>query len=575
MGVFGKTPTTLSCGHTYCVNCIKDKAECLICHTAIPPGAKFEPNSALEEALKSLSLRNSSDVPFVEIPFRDMTVIDELGTGSFGRVTLCIWNGTYVACKTLVNQKMADDAVEDFKKEIIIMNTLRHPNVVLFIGASTTSPMCLVTEYLPGTSLWHYLRADGPFKGKRTANRPPDRQTALSISLDTARGLIYLHSRGILHRDVKSHNILLDENLKAKVSDFGLSRVRREASSLTIGIGSPLWMAPEVWEEKPYDGKADVYSFAVVMWELMTGLVPFSNLRPFRIGQAVTAGERPPLPADSEADPLLNRWSRLIRKCWDGDPQRRPDFSQVITELMEMTGFQMPGSLQAMGNSPSPSQVVPLDISAAPRPHTPQDSPSAHGALSPAIASVRDANGVQVPPEIRVVKSLMEKNMEESARRVVLAALEQRFRNVSDLARHIRSGMVKSYADETWHCIVGKSFASSVSFKKGCYISMELTSEGSKCTLWVCSSTSPVENSNVQVNFTDTAKRLVEKAVEQVGGRENGKLAGFIQNELDRICKASWQCVVGEAPFGSSVIHQVGLYASINREGKLYLLWAS
>jgi len=571
MGVFGKTPTTISCGHTFCVICIKDKSECPICHTAIPPGVKFEPNMVLEEALRALAISKTNDSSFVEISVRDMTVIDELGQGTFGRVSLCIWNGTYVACKTLVNQKMADDAMEDFRKEIIIMTTLRHPNVVLFIGASTTAPMCIVTEYLRGTSLWHFLRGDGPFKGKRPPNKPPDQQTALSIALDTARGLIYLHSRGILHRDVKSHNILLDENLKAKVSDFGLSRVRKDASSLTIGIGSPLWMAPEVWEEKSYDTKADVYSFAIVMWELMTGQVPFSQLRPFRIGQAVTQGERPPLPAEADCDPLTGRMCRLVRKCWDGDPTRRPDFSQVITELMEMTGFSIPSVPSSQPNHLSSSPTE--GITAAPqqaRAQTPNTDPS----VATPAQSYRDVNGAQSPAEVRVVKSLMSRTMEDSAKKAVTMAIEQKFRNASDIAKFIRNGMLKAFPDETWHCIVGKSFASSVSFKKGCYISLELTSEGSKCTLWVCSSASPIDNPSIQTNFVESARRLVEKAVEQVGSH-NGKLAGFIQQELDRLCRASWQCVVGEAPFGSSVIHQEGFYASINREGKLYLLWAS
>lgn len=151
--------------------------------------------------------------------------------------------------------------------------------------------------------------------------------------------MIYLHNMGIIHRDLKSRNILTDNNWHIKIADFDLSRIRQATlykndPSSTL-VGTPSWMAPELIQGLKYDEKVDVYSFGMVLFELMTGEVPFASLyRPSEMNHVrivydvVKHGTRPLLP-DYLSDPI----KMLISKCWDQDSRERPSFSEVLTLL--------------------------------------------------------------------------------------------------------------------------------------------------------------------------------------------------------------------------------------------------
>lgn len=149
-----------------------------------------------------------------------------------------------------------------------------------FIAACKKPPVfCIITEYYPGGSLRKYLHQQGP------NSLPLD--LVLKLSLDIAHGMQYLHAQGILHRDLKSENLLLDEDMCVKVADFGISCLETQCGSAKGFTGTYRWMAPEMIKEKHHTKKVDVYSFGIVMWELLTALIPFDDMTPEQAAFAV------------------------------------------------------------------------------------------------------------------------------------------------------------------------------------------------------------------------------------------------------------------------------------------------
>ena len=153
--------------------------------------------------------------------------------------------------------------------------------VLQFVGACKKPPVfCIITAYLPGGSLRKYLHHQEPH------SVPLD--LVLKLALDIARGMKYLHSQGILHRDLKSENLLLDEDMCVKVADFGISCLESQCGSAKGFTGTYRWMAPEMIKEKHHTKKVDVYSFGIVLWELLTALTPFENMTPEQAAFAVS-----------------------------------------------------------------------------------------------------------------------------------------------------------------------------------------------------------------------------------------------------------------------------------------------
>jgi serine/threonine protein kinase len=155
----------------------------------------------------------------------------------------------------------------------------------------------------------------------------------VKLALDLAVGLLHLHSLTILHRDLTSLNILLDEMGNIKISDFGLSREKTQEGSMTMtlgGICNPRWRPPEITKNiGHYSEKVDVYSFALVVWEILTGELPFSNLDgPQAAAQVAYTGLRPVIPPTCPA-PLRN----LLQRCWADDAKLRPDFKEIVESL--------------------------------------------------------------------------------------------------------------------------------------------------------------------------------------------------------------------------------------------------
>ncbi|KAI3941875.1 hypothetical protein MKW98_009085 [Papaver atlanticum] len=259
-----------------------------------------------------------------EIPWEDIQIGERIGIGSYGEVYRADWNGTEVAVKKFFDQDFSGDALEQLKCEVRIMLRLRHPNVVLFMGAVTRPPnLSILTEFLPRGSLCRLLHRP---------NIQLEEKRRLRMALDVAKGMNYLHTSNptIVHRDLKSPNLLVDRNWVVKVCDFGLSRLKHQTflSSKSMA-GTPEYMAPEVLRNEPSDEKCDVYSFGVILWELVTLRSPWSGMNPMQVVGAVGfQNRRLEIPANVE--PTV---AKIIHDCWQSDPKLRPSFAQLMSLL--------------------------------------------------------------------------------------------------------------------------------------------------------------------------------------------------------------------------------------------------
>ncbi|KAL3321468.1 hypothetical protein AABB24_039210 [Solanum stoloniferum] len=262
-----------------------------------------------------------------EILWEDLTIGEQIGEGSCGTVYHGLWYGSDVAVKVFTKQEYSDEVIYSFKQEISLMKRLRHPNILLFMGA-VTSPqrLCIVTEFLPRGSLFRLLQ--------RNASKLEWRRR-IHMALDVARGMNYLHhlTPPIVHRDLKSSNLLVDKNWTVKVGDFGLSRLKHETYLATrTGKGTPQWMAPEVLRNEPSDEKSDVYSFGVILWELATEKIPWDNLNTMQvIGAVGFMNQRLDIPKD--VHPQL---ASIIESCWLSEPQSRPSFQELMEKLKDL-----------------------------------------------------------------------------------------------------------------------------------------------------------------------------------------------------------------------------------------------
>ncbi|XP_042003230.1 serine/threonine-protein kinase STY46-like [Salvia splendens] len=282
----------------------------------LPSLSEIDPLSIKREAAHLTIPSDGTDV--WEINPQLLKFESKIASGSYGD----LYKGTYcsqeVAIKILKTERLNTELQKEFAQEVYIMRKVRHKNVVQFIGACTRPPnLCIVTEYMSGGSVYDYLH-----KQKGTFKLP----ALLKVAIDVSKGMNYLHQNNIIHRDLKAANLLMDENEVVKVADFGVARVKSQSGVMTAETGTYRWMAPEVIEHKPYDHKADVFSFGVVLWELLTGKIPYEYLTPLQAAVGVVQkGLRPTIPKNTH--PKL---AELLEKCWQQDPAARPDFSEVM-----------------------------------------------------------------------------------------------------------------------------------------------------------------------------------------------------------------------------------------------------
>ena len=255
---------------------------------------------------------------------------ERIGIGSYGEVHRGLWRGTEVAVKRFLDQDLSVHLMREFTSEVDLMRRLRHPNVILLMGAVTTTPnLSIVTEFLHRGSLFKLLHKAQPPAIKAAVNAESRR---LRMALDVAKGMHYLHSCTpvIVHRDLKSPNLLVDKHWVVKVCDFGLSRMKNHTFlSSKSNAGTPEWMAPEVLRNEPSDEKSDVFSFGVIFWELLTQQIPWAHLNPMQVvGVVGFAGNRLAVP--ETIDPRLRE---ICEECWAQDPRERPSFLDVQKRL--------------------------------------------------------------------------------------------------------------------------------------------------------------------------------------------------------------------------------------------------
>ncbi|KAI3961671.1 hypothetical protein MKW92_015599 [Papaver armeniacum] len=262
-----------------------------------------------------------------DILWEDLMIYEQIGRGSCGTVYRGVWCGSEVALKVFSKFEYSDDLLHSFRQEVLLMKALRHPNVLLFMGAVTLPEhLCIVTEFLTRGSLFQLLR-------RSTCKL--DRRQRVLMALDIERGVNYLHNcyPPVVHRVLKSSNLLVDKNWTVKVGDFGLSRIKH-ATYLTTktGNGTPQWMAPEVIRNDPSDEKSDVYSSGVILWELATRKIPWDTLNSMQvIGAVGFMDQRMEIPKDT--DP---HWASLTESCWHSEPKCRPSFQDLLKKLKDM-----------------------------------------------------------------------------------------------------------------------------------------------------------------------------------------------------------------------------------------------
>lgn len=263
------------------------------------------------------------------IDFSQLFLGHKFASGAFSRLYLGKYKESSVAVKILRppddDEEVAMRLERQFTCEVNVLSRVHHKNIVKFVGACRKPPVsCIVTEYLPLGSVKSYLIDQGNFSLPLAL--------VTSMALDIAQGMEYLHAKGVIHRDLKSENLVLADDLCVKITDFGVACFESEISSLTHDVGTYRWMAPEMISGKGLSKKVDVYSFGIVLWELLTGQTPFQDLSPVQAAFAVVNKHaRPSLPLHCP-----NVLAHLIHQCWSTDPDKRPNFSEIVESLDKM-----------------------------------------------------------------------------------------------------------------------------------------------------------------------------------------------------------------------------------------------
>ncbi|KMZ59800.1 putative Protein kinase [Zostera marina] len=259
-----------------------------------------------------------------KIDFKQLKFGKKVASGTFGDLYRGTYNGQEVAIKKLKHECMNDTMVVEFNHEIKIMRKIKHKNTIKFIGACSEPPnLCIVTEFMNGGSVYDYLhKHKGSYK----------LHDLLRAANDIAEGMNYLHKNDIIHRDLKAANLLRGDDGVVKIADFGVSRVRDHSGIMTAETGTYRWMAPEVIAHKFYDQKADVFSFGVVLWELLTKEIPYERYTPLQAAVGVVQQcLRPRIPKDCPP-----KFASLLEDCWQQDPNDRLNFTEIIERLEEL-----------------------------------------------------------------------------------------------------------------------------------------------------------------------------------------------------------------------------------------------
>ncbi|XP_063789517.1 mitogen-activated protein kinase kinase kinase 20 isoform X1 [Pseudophryne corroboree] len=263
---------------------------------------------------------SSLTASFVQIKFNDLQFYESCGGGSFGSVYRAQWlsQEKEVAVKKLLK----------IEKEAEILSVLSHRNIIQFYGAVLEPPnYCIITEYAAGGSLYDYINSN--------RSEEMDMEHIMAWATDVAKGMHYLHMEApirVIHRDLKSRNVVITIDGVLKICDFGASRFHSHTTHMSL-VGTFPWMAPEVIQSLPVSETCDTYSYGVVLWEMLTREVPFKGLEGLQVAWLVVEkNERLTIPSSCPRS-----FAELMQQCWVSDSKKRPSFKQIISNLESMS----------------------------------------------------------------------------------------------------------------------------------------------------------------------------------------------------------------------------------------------
>uniref|UniRef100_A0A8C2CQS6 Sterile alpha motif and leucine zipper containing kinase AZK n=1 Tax=Cyprinus carpio TaxID=7962 RepID=A0A8C2CQS6_CYPCA len=256
---------------------------------------------------------------FVQIRFDDILFYENCGGGSFGSVYRARWlsQDKEVAVKKLLK----------IEKEAEILSVLSHRNIIQFYGAILEAPNYgIVTDYASGGSQFDYLSS--------AESEDISMKQIMTWAMDIAKGMHYLHAEApftVIHRDLKSRNVVLTADAVPKICDFGASKFHSHTTHMSL-VGTFPWMAPEVIQSLPVSETCDTYSYGVVLWEMLTREVPFKGLEGLQVAWLVVEkNERLTIPSSCPAS-----FACLMRSCWVTEPKDRPLFKHILSTLESM-----------------------------------------------------------------------------------------------------------------------------------------------------------------------------------------------------------------------------------------------
>uniref|UniRef100_A0A8C9V4X6 RAF proto-oncogene serine/threonine-protein kinase n=1 Tax=Scleropages formosus TaxID=113540 RepID=A0A8C9V4X6_SCLFO len=297
--------------------------------TPIPTQREKAPSSSIQEKHKIRPRDKRDSSYYWEIEASEVLLLSRIGSGSFGTVFKGKWHGD-VAVKILKVMDPTPEQLQAFRNEVAVLRKTRHVNILLFMGYMTKDSLAIVTQWCEGSSLFKHLHV------LETNFQMFQR---IDFARQTAQGMDYLHAKNIIHRDMKSNNIFLHEGLTVKIGDFGLATVKARWSGsqqVEQPSGSILWMAPEVirmQDSNPYSFQSDVYSYGIVLYELMTGELPYSHISNrdqiiFMVGRGYLS---PDLSKLYKSCPKAMK--RQVADCIKKLRDERPLFPQILSSI--------------------------------------------------------------------------------------------------------------------------------------------------------------------------------------------------------------------------------------------------
>jgi len=319
----------------------------------------------------------------IRTPFGNFTVGGKIGRGAFAQVYKAWWSEAnfFVAIKSFDTSAMSQETVDSVLTEVVLLGKMKHPHILRVLGYHRAEPnLYLMLEYAENGSLLKIIKDHGPLSEINTA----------CFTKQVLQALVYLHERGVIHRDLKAANILLNRKGDVKLADFGVAAVMGNTDKHFTIVGSPYWMAPEIIQATGHSTLSDIWSLGCTVIELLKGEPPYFGLNPmtamFKIVQTAA-----PIPPD-----LSKTMRDFLDKCFRKDPESRPPASELLNdplfqrpdvpESVDIASIMKKGVRPASGGADSPAPQAPPPLPGAPVvPEAPGSSP-ATARVSPKFA---------------------------------------------------------------------------------------------------------------------------------------------------------------------------------------------